>query len=81
MAILRRARRAGIPILIVLVIAGLVFLASFLLAGSQAPTSTVYTVQRGNISAVARALGKERVQIRRWCRRWGLDPDAFRERS
>jgi transcriptional regulator with PAS, ATPase and Fis domain len=33
---------------------------------------------RGNISAVARALGKERVQIRRWCRRWALDPETFR---
>jgi transcriptional regulator with GAF, ATPase, and Fis domain len=28
----------------------------------------------GNISAVARAMGKQRVQIRRWLRRYGLDP-------
>jgi len=33
---------------------------------------------RGNISAVARALGKAPVQIRRWLRRYGLDPDRFR---
>jgi transposase-like protein len=33
---------------------------------------------RGNVSAVARELGKARVQIRRWCRRFGLDPDTFR---
>jgi len=32
----------------------------------------------GNISAVARAMGKARVQVRRWCRRFGVDPDAFR---
>jgi transcriptional regulator with GAF, ATPase, and Fis domain len=27
----------------------------------------------GNISAVARNLGKERIQIRRWMKRYGLD--------
>jgi transcriptional regulator with PAS, ATPase and Fis domain len=32
----------------------------------------------GNISAVARAMGKARVQIRRWCRRFGIDPDLYR---
>ena len=32
----------------------------------------------GNISAVARAMGKARVQIRRWCRRFAIDPDAYR---
>ncbi len=55
MAILRRV---GVPLLIVLIIAGLVFLASFFLAGSQTPTSTFYTVQRGNISALVRTTGK-----------------------
>jgi transcriptional regulator with GAF, ATPase, and Fis domain len=33
---------------------------------------------RGNISAVARASGKARVQIHRWLRRYRLDPRAFR---
>lgn len=33
---------------------------------------------RGNISAVARALGKARVQIRRWCKRFDIDPDSYR---
>jgi len=33
----------------------------------------------GNISAVARAMGKARVQVRRWCKRYGLDPDAYRK--
>jgi transcriptional regulator with PAS, ATPase and Fis domain len=32
----------------------------------------------GNVSAVARAMGKARVQVRRWCRRLGIDPDSFR---
>jgi len=32
----------------------------------------------GNISAVARAMGKARVQIRRWCKRVGLDPARYR---
>lgn len=47
----------------------------------RAQLTQLLSEHRGNISAVARVLGKERVQIRRWCRRWGLDPDAFRERS
>ena len=33
---------------------------------------------RGNISYVARDLGKARMQIHRWLRRFNLDPDAFR---
>jgi DNA-binding NtrC family response regulator len=33
---------------------------------------------RGNISATARALDKAPVQIRRWCRRFGIDPFEFR---
>jgi sigma-54 dependent transcriptional regulator, acetoin dehydrogenase operon transcriptional activator AcoR len=32
----------------------------------------------GNISAVARALGKDRVQVRRWLARYRLDPASFR---
>lgn len=53
-----RLRRIGIPLLIVIVVAGLVFLATFLLAGSQPATATVYQVRRGNISAVVRTTGK-----------------------
>jgi hypothetical protein len=33
---------------------------------------------RGNISYVARDLGKARMQIHRWLRRFNLDPDTFR---
>ena len=32
----------------------------------------------GNLSATARAMGKERVQIRRWLRRYRIDPAQFR---
>jgi transcriptional regulator with GAF, ATPase, and Fis domain len=34
--------------------------------------------QGGNINAVARELGKDPKQIRRWVERFDLDPDAFR---
>jgi DNA-binding NtrC family response regulator len=37
------------------------------------------TEHRGNVSAVARSIGKARVQVRRWCRRFGLDPEAYRD--
>ena len=33
---------------------------------------------RGNITAVARVLGKARVQVQRWMRRYGLRPTPFR---
>ena len=33
---------------------------------------------RGNVSAVARELGKARMQIQRWLRRFELDPETFR---
>jgi DNA-binding NtrC family response regulator len=32
----------------------------------------------GNVAAVARAMGKERMQIHRWARRFGLDLDSYR---
>jgi DNA-binding NtrC family response regulator len=32
----------------------------------------------GNISAVARDMDRARVQVRRWCKRFDLDPDSFR---
>lgn len=33
---------------------------------------------KGNVSATAREMGKARVQIRRWCKRFGIDPASFR---
>ncbi|XXT19558.1 sigma 54-interacting transcriptional regulator [Sorangium sp. So ce429] len=32
----------------------------------------------GNIAGVARAMGKARMQIHRWLKRYAIDPDAFR---
>jgi DNA-binding NtrC family response regulator len=40
---------------------------------------TLLRKHRGNVSAVAREMGKARVQIRRWCRRFGVDLLAFRD--
>ncbi len=37
------------------------------------------TLYRGNISYVARDLGKARMQVHRWMRRFQLDPNAFRD--
>ncbi len=33
---------------------------------------------RGNVSEVARLMGKARQQVQRWVRRFGIDPEAFR---
>jgi hypothetical protein len=32
----------------------------------------------GNVANVARAMGKARMQIHRWCQRFGIDPSAYR---
>jgi transcriptional regulator with PAS, ATPase and Fis domain len=32
----------------------------------------------GNLAEVARAMGKARMQIHRWCRRFGIDPNSYR---
>jgi transcriptional regulator with PAS, ATPase and Fis domain len=34
--------------------------------------------ERGNVAAVARTLGKAPMQIRRWLRRYSIDPESFR---
>jgi transcriptional regulator of acetoin/glycerol metabolism len=34
---------------------------------------------KGNISEVARAMGRTRMQIHRWMKRWEIDPQAFRK--
>jgi DNA-binding NtrC family response regulator len=38
----------------------------------------VLAQHHGNVAAVARAMGKDRVQIHRWMRRFGLNPADFR---
>ena len=32
----------------------------------------------GNLADVARAMGKARMQVHRWCRRFGIDPNLYR---
>ncbi|EYF03411.1 sigma 54-interacting transcriptional regulator [Chondromyces apiculatus] len=32
----------------------------------------------GNVTAVARAMGKARMQVQRWMKRYGIDPEQFR---
>jgi len=39
---------------------------------------TALQTHRGNVSAVARALGKARSQVQRWLREHGLDPSQYR---
>ena len=36
------------------------------------------TEHAGNISSIARAMGKARMQVQRWLKRYGLDPDRYR---
>jgi transcriptional regulator with PAS, ATPase and Fis domain len=33
---------------------------------------------RGNLADVARAMGKARMQVHRWCKRFGIDPNLYR---
>jgi len=42
------------------------------------PRDELVTVLRGNVAAVARALGKAPIQVRRWCWRYALDLAEFR---
>ncbi|MGZ3406126.1 MAG: AAA-type ATPase lid domain-containing protein, partial [Polyangia bacterium] len=44
----------------------------------RAELEKLLQAESGNVAAVARALGKAPVQIRRWARRYQLDPDQFR---
>jgi transcriptional regulator with GAF, ATPase, and Fis domain len=44
----------------------------------RAELSRLLATHAGNLSAVARALNKDRAQVRRWLRRYGLDPASFR---
>jgi DNA-binding NtrC family response regulator len=44
----------------------------------RAELVALLTEHNGNISMVARAMGKGRMQIHRWLKRYGLEPAAFR---
>jgi transcriptional regulator of acetoin/glycerol metabolism len=36
------------------------------------------SAHKGNVSEVARSLGRTRMQIHRWMKRWGISPDTYR---
>jgi hypothetical protein len=44
----------------------------------RAELTGCFIAHRGNVAAVARSMGKARMQIHRWCQRFGIDPDAYR---
>ena len=46
---------------------------------SQADLERVMAHHRGNVAQVAAFFGKERAQVYRWVRRYGLDPEAYRK--
>jgi len=47
-------------------------------APSQDELAGLLRTHQGNVAAVARELGKDRTQIHRWLKAYGLSPDAFR---
>jgi transcriptional regulator of acetoin/glycerol metabolism len=38
------------------------------------------TTHKGNISEMSRVMGRTRMQIHRWMKRYGIDPEAYRSR-
>jgi DNA-binding NtrC family response regulator len=44
----------------------------------QREIARLMQVHRGNVSAVARSMGRSRMQIHRWLKRLELDPESFR---
>ena len=47
-------------------------------APPEAALRALLVTHQGNVAAVARQLGKDRVQIHRWMKRYALSPDEFR---
>jgi transcriptional regulator of acetoin/glycerol metabolism len=47
-------------------------------APPEAALRAMLLLHQGNVAAVARQLGKDRVQIHRWMKRYGLEADEFR---
>jgi transcriptional regulator of acetoin/glycerol metabolism len=47
-------------------------------APTEAELRAILTRHHGNIAAVGRELGKERMQVHRWLKRYGLAIDDFR---
>lgn len=48
-------------------------------APSEQELRTLLQNYRGNVAAVGRALGKERMQIHRWMRRYSIEVDEYRQ--
>ena len=46
--------------------------------GLEAELRAHFARHRGNVTQVAKAMGKARVQIQRWMKRFGIDPSQFR---
>ena len=44
----------------------------------KARLTALLVEHRGNVTRVAEVMGKQRTQVRRWCKRLGLDPGRFR---
>jgi DNA-binding NtrC family response regulator len=47
-------------------------------APSAEELTELLTRHRGNVTAISREVGKERMQVHRWMKRYGLDPERFR---
>ena len=47
-------------------------------AGRKQELASLLAAHAGNVSAVARAMGKARMQVQRWMKRYGLDPRQFK---
>lgn len=48
-------------------------------APTEAELRALLSRHRGNISAIGREVGKERMQVHRWMKRYGISPDEYRE--
>jgi transcriptional regulator with GAF, ATPase, and Fis domain len=44
----------------------------------RAQLESLLTEHGGNIAEVARALGKARMQVHRWLKRFAIDPERYR---
>jgi DNA-binding NtrC family response regulator len=51
------------------------------LAPSEAELRAICARHHGNVTAIAKELGKERMQIHRWLKRYGIDIEEFRSRG
>ncbi|MEM6961404.1 MAG: hypothetical protein AAF550_06625 [Myxococcota bacterium] len=45
---------------------------------TQSELCALLVQYEGNVAAVSRLLGKERMQVHRWMKRYGIDPNEYR---